>query len=110
MKSIFRKSIESSRFSRASEPVDILKKQPDIEFQFVEGDYDEIDHQLGRDKMQSGYVKDKDCECAPNIVGMAARQDSVRYDYNGDTHRRVVSMPTGVYELFINRVEDAIQS
>jgi hypothetical protein len=34
----------------------------------------------------------------------------VRYDYNGETHRLVVRMPTGVHELFIDGVEDAIRS
>ena len=33
-----------------------------------------------------------------------------RYDYNGESHRLVVRMPTGVHELFIDGVEDAIRS
>lgn len=32
-----------------------------------------------------------------------------RYDYNGESHRPVVRMPTGVHELFIDGVEDAIR-
>lgn len=33
-----------------------------------------------------------------------------RYDYNRDKRRLVVRMPTGIHELFIARVEDAILS
>jgi len=33
-----------------------------------------------------------------------------RYDYNGRKNRLVVRMPTGVHELFIDGVEDAIRS
>ena len=35
------------------------KQQLEIEFQLVEGDYDEIDRQIDRDEVLSGYVKDK---------------------------------------------------
>jgi len=33
-----------------------------------------------------------------------------RYDYDGDKRRLIVRMPTGVHELFIDGVEDAIRS
>ena len=33
-----------------------------------------------------------------------------RYDYNGDTYRLVVRMPTAIHELFIARIEDSILS
>lgn len=33
-----------------------------------------------------------------------------RYDYNRESRRLVVRMPTGVHELFVDRVEDAIRS
>jgi hypothetical protein len=37
-------------------------------------------------------------------------EDFGRYDYDGDKCRLVVRMPTGVHELFIDEVEDAIRS
>ena len=33
-----------------------------------------------------------------------------RYDYDGRKHRLIVRMPTGVHELFIDGVKDAIRS
>jgi len=70
-----------------------IKHHPWTEFQLAQGEYDEIEHQLDRDKLLFGYVQDK-----------------IRYDYNGESHRLVVRMPTGVHELFIDGVEDAIRS
>ncbi|KAF2802115.1 uncharacterized protein BDZ99DRAFT_492279 [Mytilinidion resinicola] len=69
------------------------KQHPWIEFQLARGEYDEIERQLRRDEPLFGYVKDK-----------------IRYDYYGGSHRLVVRMPTGVHELFIDGVEDAIRS
>ncbi|KAH8714047.1 hypothetical protein GQ44DRAFT_752139 [Phaeosphaeriaceae sp. PMI808] len=63
------------------------------EFQLAEGDYDEIERQLERDEVLSGYVKDK-----------------IRYDYSRESDRLVVCMPTAVHKLFIARVEDAVFS
>lgn len=37
-------------------------------------------------------------------------EDFGRYDYDGDKRRLVVRTPTGVHELFIDRVEDEIRS
>jgi hypothetical protein len=33
-----------------------------------------------------------------------------RYDYDARSHQLVVRMPTGIHEIFIARVEDAIHS
>ncbi|KAL5406973.1 hypothetical protein PMIN04_011852 [Paraphaeosphaeria minitans] len=70
-----------------------IKRHPWTEFQLAEGDYDEIERQLERDEVLSGYVKDK-----------------IRYDYSRESDRLVVRMPTAVHERFIARVEDAIFS
>ncbi|KAF2466100.1 uncharacterized protein BDR25DRAFT_336652 [Lindgomyces ingoldianus] len=69
------------------------KRNPWTEFQLSAEEYDEIERRLRRDEDLSGYVNDK-----------------IRYDYNSETHRLVVRMPTGVHELFIDGVEDAIRS
>lgn len=37
-------------------------------------------------------------------------EDFGRYDYDGDKRKLVFRMPTGVHELFIDGVEDAIRS
>ncbi|KAF2726979.1 hypothetical protein EJ04DRAFT_539181 [Polyplosphaeria fusca] len=78
------KSIQDGRYSQ---------KQSWSEFQLVPGEYDEIERQLERDEALSGYIQDK-----------------IRYDYNVETRRLVVRMPSGVHELFIDAVEDAIRS
>jgi hypothetical protein len=69
------------------------EQSPWREFQLAEGDYDEIERRLKQDEALLGYVKDK-----------------IRYDYNAELHCLVVRMPTGVHELFIDGVEDAIRS
>ena len=33
-----------------------------------------------------------------------------RYDYDGDKRRLVIRMPSGVHELFIDEVQDAIRT
>ncbi|KAF2806326.1 uncharacterized protein BDZ99DRAFT_573887 [Mytilinidion resinicola] len=69
-----------------------IKRHPWTEFQLAEGEYDEIERRLERSELL-GYVKDK-----------------IRYDYDRESDRLVVRMPTAVHELFIARVEDAIFS
>ena len=69
------------------------KRDPWTEFQLSAEEYDEIEGRLRRDEELSGYVNDK-----------------IRWDYNSETHRLVIRMPTRVHELFIDRVEDAIRS
>lgn len=78
------KDLEAGRHAR---------EQPWTEFQLAPGEYNEIERQLRRDESLFGFVKDK-----------------IRYDYCGENHRLVVRMPTGVHELFIDGVEDAIRS
>lgn len=68
-----------------------IKHHPWTEFQLTQGEYNKIERQLSRDKSLFGYVQDK-----------------IRYDYNGESHRLVVRMPTGIHKLFINSVKDAI--
>ncbi|KAF7511004.1 hypothetical protein GJ744_005550 [Endocarpon pusillum] len=63
------------------------------EFQLAPGEYDEIEGRLKRNESLFGYVKDK-----------------IRYDYNGRDYRLIVRMPTGVHELFIDSVKDAIRN
>jgi len=44
-----------------------IKRHPWTEFQLAEGEYDEIERQLERDEVLSGYVKDKiRCVCRKN--------------------------------------------
>jgi hypothetical protein len=44
-----------------------IKRHPWTEFQLAEGDYDEIERQIKRDEVLSGYVKDKiRCVCRKN--------------------------------------------
>ncbi|KAF2229878.1 hypothetical protein EV356DRAFT_561859 [Viridothelium virens] len=64
-----------------------------IEFQLARGEYEEIESTLQQDDVLGGYVKDK-----------------IRYDYDADKRRLFVRMPSGVHELFIDGVEDAIRS
>ena len=48
--------------------------------------------------------------CARGTIGTAANGcQSHRYDYFGESHRLVIRMPTGLHELFIDRVEDTIR-
>ncbi|KAF2007251.1 hypothetical protein P154DRAFT_614661 [Amniculicola lignicola CBS 123094] len=70
-----------------------IKEHPWTEFQLAKGEYDEIERQLRRDESLFGYVKDK-----------------IRYDYWGGSHQLVIRVPTGIHELFIDGVEDAIRS
>ncbi|PSN58641.1 hypothetical protein BS50DRAFT_580584 [Corynespora cassiicola Philippines] len=69
------------------------KRDPWIVFQFVEGEYDELERQLQKDDDLLRFAKNK-----------------IRYDYNGNTHCLVVRMPTAIHELFIARIENAIFS
>ncbi|KAF2787057.1 hypothetical protein K505DRAFT_288605 [Melanomma pulvis-pyrius CBS 109.77] len=64
-----------------------------VEFQLGQAGYDALESALEQDHVLSGYVKDK-----------------IRYDYDGDKGQLVVRMPTGVHEVFIDRVEDEIRS
>ncbi|KAH7119556.1 hypothetical protein B0J11DRAFT_63671 [Dendryphion nanum] len=68
-------------------------QQAEIDFQLTDGDYLEIRRRLDEDDELSRFVENK-----------------IRYDYNGETYHLVVRMPTGVHELFIDGVEDAIRS
>ncbi|XTI85119.1 hypothetical protein V2W45_1206872, partial [Cenococcum geophilum] len=63
------------------------------EFQLTREEYNKIKRQLRRDKSLFGYIKDK-----------------IRYNYDGRKHRLIVCMLTGVHELFINSIKDAIRS
>ncbi|MCJ1386747.1 hypothetical protein MMC17_009873 [Xylographa soralifera] len=62
-------------------------------FRLAPGEYDEIERQIRQDESLFGFAKDK-----------------IRYDYDGRSHQLVVRMPTGVHEVFIKGVEDAIRS
>ncbi|KAH0542414.1 hypothetical protein FGG08_003169 [Glutinoglossum americanum] len=53
---------------------------------------DEVERRHKRDESLLGYAKGK-----------------ILYDYDGRSHRLVIRMPTGVHELFIDGVEDAIR-
>lgn len=78
------KDIEAGRY---------IWDQPWTEFQLVGGEYEELRRQLRRNESLFGFVEDK-----------------IRYDYCGESNRIFVRMPTGVHELFIDGVEDAIRS
>ena len=89
-----------------------FNQHPWTEFQLAPGEYDEIERQLRRDESLFGFVKDKvRCvACAQGMIGTGANDlESNRYDYCGRKHQLVVRMPTGVHEIFIDRVEDAIR-
>jgi hypothetical protein len=83
-----------------------IKRHPWTEFQLAPGDYDEIERQLSRDEVLSGYV----VSALQTQWAWRLTTGFVRYDYNGETHHLVVRMSTGVHELFIDGVEDAIRS
>ncbi|KAK2765091.1 hypothetical protein FQN54_008790 [Arachnomyces sp. PD_36] len=70
-----------------------IKRYPWTEFRLSKEDYDEVERQLSRDESLLGYVKDK-----------------IRFDYDRESRRMIVRMPSGVHELFIDGVEDAIRS
>ncbi|KAF2444025.1 hypothetical protein P171DRAFT_413724 [Karstenula rhodostoma CBS 690.94] len=63
------------------------------EYQLGRGEYEALERQLHRDETLLGYVKDK-----------------IRYDYDVESRRIAVRMPSAVHELFTARVEDAILS
>ncbi|OAL56152.1 hypothetical protein IQ07DRAFT_583540 [Pyrenochaeta sp. DS3sAY3a] len=70
-----------------------IQQDPWTEYQLEPGEYDRIEHILSHNKALLSFTKDK-----------------IRYDYDLESHRLVVRMPTGVHERFIDRVEDAIRS
>jgi len=50
-----------------------IKRHPWTEFQLLEGDYDEIEHQLERDEVLLKYVKDNiRCVCRKNGQSLLA--------------------------------------
>ncbi|KAH8722734.1 hypothetical protein GQ44DRAFT_729367 [Phaeosphaeriaceae sp. PMI808] len=63
------------------------------EFQLVEGEYDKIMRLLNQDEELLGFVKHK-----------------LKYDYNAETYRLVVRLPTDVHKLFLGDLRDAISS
>ncbi|KAH7548751.1 hypothetical protein J3E72DRAFT_399395 [Bipolaris maydis] len=68
------------------------KQESWIELQLTPEEHAELERLLSGDKALSGFTKDK-----------------IRYDYDPESYRLVVRMPTGIHELFIDRVEDAIR-
>ncbi|KAL5396854.1 hypothetical protein PMIN03_012936 [Paraphaeosphaeria minitans] len=78
---------------RRKEAGELRVQEPLTEFQLAPREFAKIERLLGQNKTLQGYTKDK-----------------IRYDYDSETHRLVVRMPTAVHELFIARVEDAISN
>ncbi|KAF1992951.1 hypothetical protein P154DRAFT_451502 [Amniculicola lignicola CBS 123094] len=68
-------------------------REPWKEFKLAQGEYEQIERALQKDKVLLGFVEDK-----------------IRYDYDGDKCILAVRMPTGIHERFIDAVEDDIRS
>ncbi|CAI6336750.1 unnamed protein product [Periconia digitata] len=66
-------------------------EDPWKEYQLDAGDYDEIERRLQLDENLLAFVENK-----------------IRYDYNAETYRLAIRMPTSVHELFIGYVERSI--